>query len=229
MGRSAGGAVAAQPSRPSCPPSRLLKPRLRSQAAMSETHSCPDHAPSTVESGPSVESRRGAWPVGVGGLSGAFATGPQAESRGYVSSPRSPNPAGRFPAPGSLQWNHAARARASRSRPARRAVLGKQYRSQRCFPRGPPAPAASQAMPSCTRWGLGEPYHDPDSRTPGCPSFGHHETAGDVAAGGLWPPSPMAGGRRSAEASTRRAGLSAVGRSRRVGGGLTGCPRSREP
>ena len=41
---SAGGAVAAQPSRPSCPPGRLLKPRLRLQAAMSETHSCADHA-----------------------------------------------------------------------------------------------------------------------------------------------------------------------------------------
>ena len=44
MGRSAGGAVAAQPSRPSCPPGRLLKPRLRLQAAMSETHSWADHA-----------------------------------------------------------------------------------------------------------------------------------------------------------------------------------------
>ena len=44
MGRSADGAVAAQPSRPSCPPGRLLKPRLRLQAAMSETHSCADHA-----------------------------------------------------------------------------------------------------------------------------------------------------------------------------------------
>ena len=36
---------------------------------------------------------------GIGGSSGAFATGPQADSRGHVSSPRSPNPAGRFPAP----------------------------------------------------------------------------------------------------------------------------------
>ena len=60
MGRSAGGAVAAQPSRPSCPPGRLLKPRLRLQAAMSETHSCAGSRPLAVESGPSVESRRGA-------------------------------------------------------------------------------------------------------------------------------------------------------------------------
>ena len=35
------------------PPGRLLKPRLRLQAAMSETHSCADHALSAVESGPS--------------------------------------------------------------------------------------------------------------------------------------------------------------------------------
>ena len=53
MGRSASGAVAAQPSHPSCPHGRLLKPRLRLQAAMSETHSCADHALSAVESGPS--------------------------------------------------------------------------------------------------------------------------------------------------------------------------------
>ena len=53
MGRSTGGAVAAHPSRPSYPPGRLLKPRLRVQAAMSETHSCADHALSAVESGPS--------------------------------------------------------------------------------------------------------------------------------------------------------------------------------
>ncbi len=48
-----------------------------------------------------VESRGGAYPVGIGGSSGAFATGPQSDSREHVSSPRSPNPAGRSPAPGS--------------------------------------------------------------------------------------------------------------------------------
>ena len=53
MGRSAGGAVAARPSRPSCIHGRLLKPRLRVPAAMSETHSCADHVRSAVESGPS--------------------------------------------------------------------------------------------------------------------------------------------------------------------------------
>ena len=42
------------------PPGRLLKPRLRLQAAMSETHSCAGSRPLAVESGPSVESRRGA-------------------------------------------------------------------------------------------------------------------------------------------------------------------------
>ena len=47
-----------------------------------------------------VEGRRVAG-RGVGGSSGAFAAGPQADSHGHVSSPRSPNPAGRFPAPGS--------------------------------------------------------------------------------------------------------------------------------
>ena len=39
-----GGAVAAQPSRPSCPPRSAAQPRLRLQATMSETHSCADHA-----------------------------------------------------------------------------------------------------------------------------------------------------------------------------------------
>ena len=37
-----------------------------------------------------VESRGGALPVGIGGSSGAFATGPQADVRWHVSSPRSP-------------------------------------------------------------------------------------------------------------------------------------------
>ena len=62
------------------------------------TKSC---ANSSRASSAAVESRGGAYPVGIGGSSGAFATGPQSDSREHVSSPRSPNPAGRSPAPGS--------------------------------------------------------------------------------------------------------------------------------
>ena len=51
--------------------------------------------------GPTVESRGGAYPVGSRWLVRRFRTGPQSEPRGHVSSPRSPNPACRFPAPGS--------------------------------------------------------------------------------------------------------------------------------
>ena len=63
MGRSAGGAVAAQPSRPSCPPVGGSTPRLRLPAAMSETHACADHALSAVESGPSRIMQANGIPV----------------------------------------------------------------------------------------------------------------------------------------------------------------------
>ena len=88
--------------------SRSRRPHRRRPVPNHRTHPVPESATiwcwntqaTRKENGSRVEGRRVAG-RGIGGSSGAFATGPQADSRGHVSSPRSPNPAGRFPAPGS--------------------------------------------------------------------------------------------------------------------------------